>query len=1404
MANPLTVDATDVLSYITENLADPDRGVPLGSYLDLTEFANQNWGPATITVGSTNLLWPIPGDSDEVISVAKTFTSTEKSSLFYSVSAKVLPGASPTTIITTNIKFLSPNKDTLTLTFTSSQNTGTDRLERNQQNQLAVGDIQNLNVKIDYTYVGDKATKDDDIKHAYTAVTRYFTSTDGAIETESGTGSLKFNNLSNTLEVSSIWNAVTNPYRNVDYTETNLANYKLRDAWAGVNYAYSNARIREDYANDTKSVEFKNAIASTPDYKIESGFVSQTGSLSESLATSPDSSLGLSTTQYYFDGEPYLLSGTNKVTILNRDGFLIDTGDGADVVTGGAGSDTLIGGAGRDTMNGGLGDDVYVLYGLDGPDLITETGGTDTIAWYEGRYGMKGIDLYRRANDLVIRDPATGQESVVKNFNTPAGRVENFRVLTGETGKDSLDFNLVPSTLAGGGSDANDWLPGTPGADTLSGYQGDDILQGDLGNDVISGGDGNDVFVGGRGNDVLGAATLDIEAGNDTFVYWDDGLGLGADTIRAGAGYDVLEWRGGFSPESTMPPTLANGGIQIYRVAGTRDFVFRGVNNPKDPGSVSRVINDATHNLEAFRNIDKAYELVDEIYISQSATGAPYRDLVIGSVAAAATLPGATANDTLDGGAGDDVILAGSGADSVNGGAGNDLIYTDDDSAMAYADGSMGTVPNFAVDTINGGSGDDFFSINRTDNQMDLVNEKPNDGFDTVRIFNFSQTETNPYAMPDNIERVILSFNAIAADGNSADNTLLGNYGNNKLDGKAGADSIVGDRGFDTLIGGAGNDTLDGGGDFDLMNGGDGDDTYYIDSLNELAAISDSAGKDTVNLPEAMRGANITLPTSIERIYWASADVTELRANDESNTIVLGNRDNRVTALGGNDSVDTEGGNDYVDAGSGADTVSGGDGEDTLVGGADNDELSGDDGDDDLIGGAGNDVLAGGAGADTLEGGLGDDYYADFSAAEGDYVIEAPSQGNDTLRLVFDEDDTTDGRSFNLATNGRLGLENVELGGKGNFDVFGNGLNNHLIGNADDNRLSGLAGRDILRPGGGDDVLMGGVGDDAYELFCYWEDSRLYANQNNVEIIDSQGSDQIFLNFFWSGDENRSHDPNAMLIDYLRGFQATMSGEVDAESGEVEDMYRVLEISSALNSQEVTVEQRSGDAWVGIESLEIFAQSVFEQDADAVWKYDFMSGNAIAGDTDRGVLKIGNANSEVYLGGSNYSDIIQGGTSDETIAGGAGQDFLYGNDGEDSFLFDSTLASPSSYVVDFEKYVPTLVEKLKVEGVTDTHALACADAIFDFQKAANNRMNDSITLAVIDYQGIEKLSANDTTTDKYILSDELFLYIVRDWDNSVGAIYLDDTSTFNEDYSVLVFGDWLSLGHINLVDSSWS
>ena len=48
-----------------------------------------------------------------------------------------------------------------------------------------------------------------------------------------------------------------------------------------------------------------------------------------------------------------------------------------------------------------------------------------------------------------------------------------------------------------------------------------------------------------------------------------------------------------------------------------------------------------------------------------------------------------------------------------------------------------------------------------------------------------------------------------------------------------------------------------------------------------------------------------------------------------------------------------------------------------------------------------------------------------------------------------------------------------------------------------------------------------------------------------------------------------------MLIDYLRGFQATMSGEGDVVN-------TVLEISSGLNSQDVTVAPGQ-DGWFGIE-----------------------------------------------------------------------------------------------------------------------------------------------------------------------------------------------------------------------------
>ncbi|WP_162240032.1 calcium-binding protein, partial [Methylobacterium sp. Leaf106] len=124
---------------------------------------------------------------------------------------------------------------------------------------------------------------------------------------------------------------------------------------------------------------------------------------------------------------------------------------------------------------------------------------------------------------------------------------------------------------------------------------------------------------------------------------------------------------------------------------------------------------------------------------------------------------------------------------------------------------------------------------------------------------------------------------------------------------------------------------------------------------------------------------------------------------------------------------------------------------------------TGGDGDDTLRGGIGGDTLDGGAGNDTMIGGRGDDTY--IVDSPGDTVVEAPGQGDDTVRSSV---------TYTLPDN----VENLVLTGSGGIDGTGNALDNGITGNDGDNTLDGGAGNDRLTARGGDDVLIGGAGDD--------------------------------------------------------------------------------------------------------------------------------------------------------------------------------------------------------------------------------------------------------------------------------------------------------------------------------------
>ena len=113
-----------------------------------------------------------------------------------------------------------------------------------------------------------------------------------------------------------------------------------------------------------------------------------------------------------------------------------------------------------------------------------------------------------------------------------------------------------------------------------------------------------------------------------------------------------------------------------------------------------------------------------------------------------------------------------------------------------------------------------------------------------------------------------------------------------------------------------------------------------------------------------------------------------------------------------------------------------------------------------LLGGnAGNDILDGEFGADTLRGGKGNDIYI---VGDGDTIDE---QGNKDLG-----DEIRIATSVNLTTFAAGLIERATALGGDAVDLTGNKAANILTGNAAINVINGGAGADMMKGGGGNDI----------------------------------------------------------------------------------------------------------------------------------------------------------------------------------------------------------------------------------------------------------------------------------------------------------------------------------------------
>jgi Ca2+-binding RTX toxin-like protein len=586
----------------------------------------------------------------------------------------------------------------------------------------------------------------------------------------------------------------------------------------------------------------------------------------------------------------FLPENVENATLVN--GAVYANGEGDDLY-GNIQSNVLIGDAagnrfesraGADRLTGGLGADYFAFF-TDDVRTTTNLAGARNAPYDVITDFDVGIDtLYLQLNASSWRVEylqREGQLSTVilasnDDFQTAFSLVLLGRVASPQ----DLELNIYGS-LAIVGSAASENLAGFDHtANTIVGNAGHDTIQGGASADTFTGGSGNDTFVFAKPND-------STPVFRDTITDFNTGI----DTI------DLSAMRIGnldFTQQgSYILNTTADGQdfvLEIFGTVAASDFVLGARALVGTAGADTLIASNLDDTLDGQGEADQLYGLsgndsyrvdtqLDVVFenlgegtdlVTSSADFYLYaniENLILESGAGDIFGVGNDLANLLTGNEGANLLLGGQGDDTLSGGAGNDIVY-----------GEGG------ADTLSGGEGIDYL---------------------------------------------------IAGTGND---DLDGGDGADALYGEDGDDILVGGASFDTdiLVGGAGNDILDGIGnqsdpEYDLMDGGDGNDTYWIDTGDDLTFEAVGGGNDTVHADILVPNAGAYLYANVENLvlegttaFGVGNELANMLTGSASGNWLLGGAGNdRITGAAGNDVLFGEGGADtfVFGAGSGQDVI---------------------------------------------------------------------------------------------------------------------------------------------------------------------------------------------------------------------------------------------------------------------------------------------------------------------------------------------------------------------------------------------------------------------------------------------------------------------------------------------------
>ncbi|MDF0665708.1 MAG: calcium-binding protein [Nitrospira sp.] len=745
-------------------------------------------------------------------------------------------------------------------------------------------------------------------------------------------------------------------------------------------------------------------------------------------------------------------ASTLRYEQLLAGGFDLTGTDGDDQITGTNVMDRIVTGDGADVLRSGLGDDR--LDGGLGADRLFGGRGNDTYLFGPGA-GQDTIVEFQGSSDVIRMAPGVAPSDVVVSRNN------NDLVLSLNGGADRLTVSLyflAPplQTELVQFSDGTVW---------------DQALIENLTRPVISGTAGPDFLVGTNGHDRLVGL-----AGDDQLT----GL-AGSDLLDGGPGVDQL---------------AGNSGDDTYIVDDQGDVVTESANE-----GIDTVRSSVTRTLETD---------VENLTLTGSAaihgTGNALDNVLIGN-SGANVLTGGSGNDSYVIGADDTVVeSAGEGIDGVQTGASSTLGTNVENLTLTGSASLIGVGNELAnvlkadgsISVLAGGDGNDTYVIGPNGDD-DILIETVTGGIDTV-------IAGHDYRLPVNIENLTLldprvpdfaSFSLIPYG--SFEQSVTG-YGNNLAN---------------TLIGGRTNNVLDGGLGADRLIGGDGNDTYVVDHVGDMAIEEASEGVDTVqSIVSYSLSANVENLTliGITPVNGTGNELNnELRGNEASNVLDGGAGDDALLGFGGADTY-------LFGLGSGRDTVF----DSELAGEIDTIQFNSTVAAEDV------EVYRNGFNLELVISGTTDELTVLSFFGSPEYDQKQVRFADDTLW-----------NSAELSARALIG--NVVTGSSESETILGSDGHDLLIGSSGNDVLMGGRGKDSLygdltfQPQSGqqvvgDDRLIGGVGDDS--LIDFRGNNVFDGGAGDDTLILGTGVDRVLFGR-GSGDDHVTLDNNRNDIDLI-------------------------------------------------------------------------------------------------------------------------------------------------------------------------------------------------------------------------------------------------------------------------------